>query len=108
MPSVPVNLPSPGSISVKGLDNRELDKLVATLGKSASTWRRALSLYDWLKESGHNLDDRLCTTVCLSFARNLLAFLVSEVFGMCTLDWGAFVAGQPASELSGLLGLGHM
>jgi len=31
------------------LDNRELDKLVAGLGRSKATWRRALMLHQWLQ-----------------------------------------------------------
>eukprot|EP00798_Chlamydomonas_sp_ICE-L_P012469 gene12469-15676_t len=45
------------------LDNWKLDKLVASLGRNRATWRRALVLYEWLKDSGHDLDDRLCTTL---------------------------------------------
>lgn len=62
-PEASVNLPTrvvPGS-----LDNRELDKLVASLGRNKAIWRRALMLYEWLQESGHVMDDRLCTTVSL-------------------------------------------
>lgn len=62
-PSRPVRLPDPNSISSRQLDNRQLDKLVGNLGKSKATWRRALVLYEWLKDSGHRLDDRLCTTL---------------------------------------------
>lgn len=29
-------------------DNRELDKLVAALGRNKATWRRALQLHEWL------------------------------------------------------------
>ena len=45
------------------LDNRELDKLVAALGRCRATWRRALVLREWLLAAGHALDDRLCTTL---------------------------------------------
>lgn len=61
---VPVALPAPGSVPPASLDNRELDKLIGTLGRSKATWRRALLLSQWLRDSGHQLDDRLCTTVC--------------------------------------------
>lgn len=47
----------------RGLNNRELDKLVAALGRSKATWRRALMLHDWLLSIGHHPDDRLCTTL---------------------------------------------
>jgi hypothetical protein len=58
-----VVLPAPGSVPAGSLDNRELDKLVGTLGRNKATWRRALVLSQWLQDSGHVLDDRLCTTV---------------------------------------------
>jgi hypothetical protein len=61
--SAPVVLPPPRSVPPGSLDNRELDKLVGTLGRSKATWRRSLVLSQWLQESGHVLDDRLCTTV---------------------------------------------
>lgn len=59
----PVSLPPPHTVPPGSLDNRELDKLVGTLGRNKATWRRALVLSQWLQESGHVLDDRLCTTV---------------------------------------------
>jgi hypothetical protein len=55
------------------LDNRELDKLVGTLGRNKATWRRALVLSQWLQESGHILDDRLCTTVSSSADERICA-----------------------------------
>jgi hypothetical protein len=61
--AAPVALPAPGSMPAGSLDNRELDKLVGTLGRNKATWRRALVLSQWLQDSGHVLDDRLCTTV---------------------------------------------
>lgn len=62
-PSAAVSLPAPGSVEPTTLDNWKLDKLVASLGRSRTTWRRALMLYEWLRASNHALDDRLCTTV---------------------------------------------
>lgn len=47
-PAAPVELPPPGSVDLHASDNRELDKLVAALGRNKSTWRRALALHDWL------------------------------------------------------------
>lgn len=61
--SAPVSLPPPHTVPRGSLDNRELDKLVGTLGRNKATWRRALVLSQWLQDSGHMLDDRLCTTV---------------------------------------------
>jgi hypothetical protein len=61
--AAPVVLPAPGSVPAGSLDNRELDKLVGMLGRNKATWRRALVLSQWLQDSGHVLDDRLCTTV---------------------------------------------
>lgn len=63
VPDAVVNLPPPCKLPAGVLDNRELDKLVSQLGRSKSTWRRALMLYEWLKDSSHSLDDRLCTTL---------------------------------------------
>jgi hypothetical protein len=50
------------------LDNSRLDRLVALLGRGKATWQRTLQLYNWLKASGHDLDDRLCTTVSAALA----------------------------------------
>lgn len=38
-------------MSRQKLDNRELDKLVAALGRSKVTWRRAILLHEWLQVS---------------------------------------------------------
>jgi hypothetical protein len=68
--SAPVSLPPPHTVPPGTLDNRELDKLVGTLGRNKATWRRALVLSQWLQDSGHVLDDRLCTTVSASALTN--------------------------------------
>lgn len=47
-PAAPVDLPPPGTVALRNGDNRELDKLVAALGRSKATWRRALALHEWL------------------------------------------------------------
>lgn len=48
-PAAPVELPPPGSVAaLREGANRELDKLVAALGRSKATWRRALALHEWL------------------------------------------------------------
>lgn len=36
---------------------------MAALGRNKSTWRRALTLHQWLLTKGHAPDDRLCTTL---------------------------------------------
>ena len=55
--------PGMAQVAGRGLNNRELDKLVAALGRSKATWRRAVMLHDWLLSIGHHPDDRLCTTL---------------------------------------------
>ncbi len=62
-PNASVDLPPTHLVNRNSLDNRELDKLVAALGRSKVTWRRALMLHEWLQELGHVSDDRLCTTL---------------------------------------------
>jgi hypothetical protein len=62
-PSRPVALPPAELLLSCPANNWELDKLFSTLGRSKATWRRALMLFEWLKEAGHEMDDRLCTTV---------------------------------------------
>jgi len=64
-PSSGVALPSPAVAAAAWgtLDNRELDKLVAALGRSKATWRRALLLHEWLAGGGHTPDARLATTL---------------------------------------------
>lgn len=79
--AAPVQLPPPGRIPPTSLDNRDLDKLVAQLGRNKATWRRALVLYEWLQESHHTLDDRLCTTlirVCADHGQAVSALSVYE------------------------------
>ena len=48
-PSANVDLPPAHKINRQKLDNRELDKLVAALGRSKTTWRRAIHLHEWLQ-----------------------------------------------------------
>ena len=62
-PQASVDLPSGSLASSFQLDNRELDKLFAALGRNKATWRRALVLHEWLLSMGHVPDDRLCTTL---------------------------------------------
>jgi len=76
-PAAAVELPpcGPGR-QVPPLDNRELDKLVAGLGRSKATWRRALMLHQWLMACGHAPDARLATTlirVCSQHGQALAA-----------------------------------
>ena len=62
-PQASVDLPSASLGNFRQLDNRELDKLFAALGRNKATWRRALVLHEWLLSMGHIPDDRLCTTL---------------------------------------------
>jgi pentatricopeptide repeat protein len=62
-PQASVDLPSANLVTSRQLDNRELDKLFAALGRNKATWRRALVLHEWLLSMGHTPDDRLCTTL---------------------------------------------
>ncbi len=63
-PAAPPALPPPAAAAALApADNRELDKLVAALGRSKATWRRALLLHEWLLAGGHRGDDRLYTTL---------------------------------------------
>lgn len=62
-PSASVDLPPGPAAAALRLDNRELDKLVAALGRSRATWRRALMLHEWLLAAGHSMDGRLATTL---------------------------------------------
>lgn len=91
--SAPVSLPPPHTVPPGSLDNRELDKLVGTLGRNKATWRRALVLSQWLQESGHVLDDRLCTTVSSAGAGVLHGLLqaawVLTCSGIRLLSWSA-------------------
>lgn len=75
-PQASVDLPSAHSVSSCQLDNRELDKLFAALGRNKITWRRALVLHEWLLSMGHTPDDRLCTTlirVCSQHGQTMTA-----------------------------------
>lgn len=62
-PNAPADLPPAGSVKLSPSDNRELDKLVAALGRNKTTWRRALLLHEWLLAIGYQPDDRLCTSL---------------------------------------------
>lgn len=44
-PEASADFPPAKQVSVRDLDNRELDKLMATLGKSNATWRRYLPVF---------------------------------------------------------------
>lgn len=75
-PEASVDLPSAHLVSSRQLDNRELDKLFAALGRNKITWRRALVLHEWLLSMGHTPDDRLCTTlirVCSQHGQTMTA-----------------------------------
>ena len=52
-PAANVELPPAGSVQLRDSDNRELDKLVAALGRNKTTWRRALALHEWLLQVRH-------------------------------------------------------
>lgn len=75
-PQASVDLPSAHLVNSRQLDNRELDKLFAALGRNKITWRRALVLHEWLLSMGHTPDDRLCTTlirVCSQHGQTMTA-----------------------------------
>lgn len=93
-PSAPVELPLPGSIKLSPADNRELDKLVAALGKSKTTWRRALVLHEWLQSIGHKADDRLCTTLIRVCAQHGQASTALGIY-----DWMRQPSEQGGSRL---------
>jgi hypothetical protein len=79
-------------VSMHGLDNRELDKLVGALGRSKATWRRALLLHEWLLSCGHAPDDRLCTTlirVCAQHGQALHALGIYDWMRACVAEGGA-------------------
>ncbi|KXZ48893.1 hypothetical protein GPECTOR_24g182 [Gonium pectorale] len=96
-PACPVALPPPGGLpaSCLPLDNWKLDKLVLSLSANKATWRRSLLLFEWLKAAGHQLDDRLCTTlirVCSDHG--------DAVSALAVYDWmtGSAAAGGAALE----------
>lgn len=94
-PAAPVELPPPGSVALDASDNRELDKLVAALGRNKSTWRRALALHDWLLQSGHRPDDRLCTTLIRVCAQHGQAGTALALY-----DWMRAPAGEGGAGLT--------
>ena len=65
-PGAAVELPP--CANLPPLDNRELDKLVAGLGRSKATWRRALMLHQWLQASS------ACPVASCSIRRTAVAF----------------------------------
>ncbi|KAG2430965.1 hypothetical protein HYH02_013498 [Chlamydomonas schloesseri] len=96
-PACPVSLPPPGGLpsSCLPLDNWKLDKLVLSLSANKATWRRSLLLFEWLKAAGHQLDDRLCTTlirVCSDHG--------DAVSALAVYDWmtGSSASGGAALE----------
>ena len=52
------------------LQNWQLDKLLCQLGGNKATWKRGMMLFEWLKASGHPMDNRLCTTIIRLSADN--------------------------------------
>jgi len=81
-PAASVDLPPGPAAAALALDNRELDKLVAGLGRSRATWRRALMLHAWLLAAGHTPDDRLCTTLLRVAAQHGAAVTALGIY-----DW---------------------
>lgn len=93
-PNSPVDLPAPGSVHLTASDNRELDKLVAALGRNKATWRRAILLHEWLLEIGHKADDRLLTTLIRVCAQHGQITTALELY-----DW---MRASPAEGGAGL------
>jgi hypothetical protein len=81
-PSARVQMPEPSLLLSYSLNNWKLDKLIGQMGRNKATWRRSLMLYEWLKESGHQLDDRLCTTVRIEGPRGIVWWM-----GGCVAGW---------------------
>lgn len=79
-PTHPVELPA--AVKLTAADNRELDKLVAALGRNKATWRRAILLHEWLLQVGHKPDDRLCTSLIRVCAQHGQA-----VTALAMYDW---------------------
>lgn len=48
-PHAEVQLPHVHTMAGKRLNNRELDKIMASLARSEGLWRRALTLHRWLQ-----------------------------------------------------------
>ncbi|GAB4820675.1 hypothetical protein N2152v2_007721 [Parachlorella kessleri] len=93
-PAAQVELPPPGAVRLTPSDNRELDKLVAALGRNKATWRRALMLHEWLLKIGHRPDDRLCTTLIRVCAQHGQAATALAIY-----DW---MRGKPEEGGAGL------
>ena len=58
-----INLPAAEAVQLMNFTNKNVDELVAKIGKSKALWRRVLVLHEWLLLVGHSPDTRLCTTV---------------------------------------------
>lgn len=62
-PNVEESLPDQGKVRLGPEHNLSLDKVILTLGRHQATWKRAILLFDWLVEHGHDFDERLCASV---------------------------------------------
>ena len=96
-PVAAVDLPAPGAVRLGPSDNRELDKLVAALGRNKQTWRRALQLHDWLLAIGHRPDDRLCTTLIRVCAQHGQAATALGLYDWMRAPPGAGGGGLPST-----------
>eukprot|EP00191_Tetraselmis_sp_GSL018_P019157 CAMPEP_0177591312 /NCGR_PEP_ID=MMETSP0419_2-20121207/7925_1 /TAXON_ID=582737 /ORGANISM="Tetraselmis sp., Strain GSL018" /LENGTH=461 /DNA_ID=CAMNT_0019082035 /DNA_START=245 /DNA_END=1627 /DNA_ORIENTATION=+ len=90
-----INLPAAEAVKLVNFTNKNLDRLVAKLGRIPSLWRRVLVLHEWLLLVGHTPDARLCTSVMRVCCAN------NEGIRSLTLfDWmqSPPVAGGPGLE----------
>ena len=62
-PNLKPKIPQIGDTSLTKNDNAALDRLISALGRHRATWDRCLLVYCWLRESGHEFDDRLCASL---------------------------------------------
>eukprot|EP00890_Picochlorum_soloecismus_P006443 jgi/Picsp_1/67/NSC_00067-R1_pentatricopeptide repeat-containing protein len=79
-PNIEPKIPQIKGTSVTKNDNAALDRLISALGRHRATWQRSLLVYCWLRDSGHEFDDRLCASLIRICAKHNAAGKALEIY----------------------------
>lgn len=79
-PNLEPNFPQSGDTAVTKNDNAALDRLISALGRHKATWQRTLLVYFWLRDIGHEFDDRLCASLIRICTRHNAAGKALEIY----------------------------
>lgn len=79
-PNLEPNIPQIGDSSLTKNDNAALDRLISALGRHRATWDRSLLVYCWLRDNGHDFDDRLCASLIRICTKHNAAEKALEIY----------------------------